>query len=25
VQCATLPLPSYMLGQNQTFIFQFSP
>ncbi len=25
VQCATLPLPSYMLGQNQTFIFDFSP
>jgi hypothetical protein len=25
VQCATLPLPPYMLGQNQTFIFQFSP
>ncbi len=25
VQCATLPLPSYMLGQNQTFIFNFSP
>ncbi len=24
-QCATLPLPSYMLGQNQTFIFQFTP
>jgi hypothetical protein len=24
-QCATLPLPSYMLGQSQTFIFQFSP
>ncbi|HQU05162.1 MAG TPA: hypothetical protein PLT25_10670 [Acidocella sp.] len=25
VQCATLPLPSYMLGKNQTFIFNFSP
>jgi hypothetical protein len=24
-RCATLPLPSYMLGQNQTFIFDFSP
>ena len=24
-QCATLPLPSYMLGQAQTFMFQFSP
>jgi hypothetical protein len=25
VQCATLPLPSYMLGQIQTFTFHFSP
>jgi hypothetical protein len=25
VQCATLPLPSYMLGQNQTFLFNFTP
>ena len=24
-QCATLPLPAYMLGQPQTFIFEFSP
>ncbi|MCB5943166.1 hypothetical protein [Acidocella sp. KAb 2-4] len=24
-QCATLPLPSYMLGQNQTFLFHFTP
>jgi hypothetical protein len=24
-QCATLPLPPYMLGQPQTFVFQFSP
>jgi neural Wiskott-Aldrich syndrome protein len=24
-QCATLPLPSYMLGHNQTFTFEFSP
>jgi outer membrane biosynthesis protein TonB len=24
-QCATLPLPSSMLGQNQTFIFNFTP
>ncbi len=24
-QCATLPLPSNMLGQNQTFTFLFSP
>lgn len=24
-QCATLPLPSYMLGQNQTFLFNFTP
>jgi hypothetical protein len=24
-RCATLPLPSYMLGHNQTFIFSFSP
>jgi outer membrane biosynthesis protein TonB len=24
-QCATLPLPSYMMGQNQTFTFNFSP
>jgi hypothetical protein len=24
-QCATLPLPSNMLGQNQTFSFQFTP
>jgi outer membrane biosynthesis protein TonB len=24
-QCATLPLPSYMLGQSQTFTFQFTP
>jgi neural Wiskott-Aldrich syndrome protein len=24
-QCATLPLPSYMLGQNQTFLFDFTP
>ncbi len=24
-QCATLPLPSYMLGQAQTFIFLFTP
>jgi outer membrane biosynthesis protein TonB len=24
-QCATLPLPSSMMGQNQTFIFDFSP
>ena len=24
-QCATLPLPSNMLGQNQTFTFQFTP
>jgi outer membrane biosynthesis protein TonB len=24
-QCATLPLPSYMLGQVQKFVFQFSP
>jgi hypothetical protein len=24
-QCATLPLPSYMLGQIQTFTFHFSP
>jgi len=25
VQCATLPLPSYMLGQVQNFVFQFTP
>jgi hypothetical protein len=25
VQCATLPLPSYMLGKNQTFLFDFKP
>ncbi len=25
VQCASLPLPSYMLGSNQIFIFNFSP
>jgi outer membrane biosynthesis protein TonB len=25
VQCATLPLPSYMMGSNQTFLFNFSP
>jgi outer membrane biosynthesis protein TonB len=24
-ECATLPLPSYMLGHNQTFSFDFSP
>ena len=24
-QCATLPLPSNMLGQNQTFLFDFTP
>jgi neural Wiskott-Aldrich syndrome protein len=24
-QCATLPLPSYMLGQTQTFLFDFKP
>jgi hypothetical protein len=24
-ECATLPLPSYMLGHNQTFTFEFSP
>jgi hypothetical protein len=24
-QCATLPLPSYMLGQTQTFLFNFTP
>jgi outer membrane biosynthesis protein TonB len=24
-QCATLPLPSYMLGQPQTFLFNFTP
>jgi outer membrane biosynthesis protein TonB len=24
-QCATLPLPSYMLGQTQKFLFNFSP
>jgi hypothetical protein len=24
-RCATLPLPSSMLGQNQTFIFNFTP
>jgi outer membrane biosynthesis protein TonB len=24
-RCATLPLPSYMLGHNQTFTFEFSP
>ncbi len=24
-QCATLPLPSYMLGKNQTFLFDFTP
>jgi hypothetical protein len=24
-QCATLPLPADMLGQTQTFIFDFSP
>jgi outer membrane biosynthesis protein TonB len=24
-QCATLPLPSYMLGQPQTFLFDFKP
>ncbi len=24
-QCAQLPLPSYMLGQNQTFLFHFTP
>ncbi|HQU01376.1 MAG TPA: hypothetical protein PLI12_02890, partial [Acetobacteraceae bacterium] len=24
-QCAKLPLPSYMLGQPQNFIFKFSP
>jgi hypothetical protein len=24
-QCATLPLPSYMLGQNQTLLFDFTP
>ncbi|HYP62566.1 MAG TPA: hypothetical protein VEQ16_01690 [Acidocella sp.] len=24
-QCATLPLPQNMLGQNQTFSFQFAP
>ncbi len=24
-QCATLPLPSYMLGHNQTFSFDFTP
>ncbi len=24
-QCATLPLPANMLGQNQTFSFQFTP
>jgi outer membrane biosynthesis protein TonB len=24
-RCATLPLPSSMMGQNQTFIFNFSP
>jgi outer membrane biosynthesis protein TonB len=24
-QCATLPLPSYMMGKNQTFLFNFSP
>ena len=23
-QCATLPLPSYMLGHNQTFLFDFT-
>jgi hypothetical protein len=25
VQCATLPLPQSMLGQDQTFEFHFSP
>jgi hypothetical protein len=25
VQCATLPLPPYMLGKNQTFLFNFTP
>jgi neural Wiskott-Aldrich syndrome protein len=24
-QCATLPLPSFMMGQSQTFIFRFTP
>ena len=24
-ECATLPLPSYMLGHDQTFSFEFSP
>jgi neural Wiskott-Aldrich syndrome protein len=24
-QCATLPLPSYMLGKTQTFLFDFKP
>jgi hypothetical protein len=24
-QCASLPLPPFMLGHNQTFIFSFSP
>ncbi len=24
-QCATLPLPSYMMGQPQTFLFDFKP
>jgi outer membrane biosynthesis protein TonB len=24
-QCATLPLPSYMLGKTQTFLFDFTP
>jgi hypothetical protein len=25
VQCATLPLPSFMLGSNHTFLFNFTP
>jgi outer membrane biosynthesis protein TonB len=25
VQCATLPLPPYMMGQNQNFVFDFTP
>jgi outer membrane biosynthesis protein TonB len=24
-ECATLPLPSYMLGKSQTFLFNFTP
>jgi hypothetical protein len=24
-QCATLPLPADMLGQNQTFTLEFAP